>query len=120
MLLTGTMTPECCTHWDWGCVVSLTGGKGENILTSLDAGGGGRGAIREARSRGASAGSDMPVVVCVEVRPGWRVGSADKPGGGGMIVGVGERKVRRGLEGMGVPSSSSGVGGRGAIREESS
>ena len=42
MLLTGTMTPECCTHWAWGCVVSLTGGKGENILTSLDAGGAAR------------------------------------------------------------------------------
>ena len=40
--VTGTMTPECCTHWDWGCVVSLTGGNGENILTSLDAGGAAR------------------------------------------------------------------------------
>ena len=81
--------------------------------------GGGRDAIREARSRGASAGS-RPMVGCMEVRPGWRAGSVAKPGGGGMIVGVEEKRVRRGLEGMGVPSSSSGVGGRGAIREESS
>ena len=76
--------------------------------------------MREARSRGTSAGSDRPVVGCVGVRSGWRVGAVVKPGGGGMIVGVGEKKVRRGLEGMGVPSSSSNVGGRGAIREESS
>ena len=33
-------------------LVSLTGGKGENILTSLEVGGGGEGAMREARSRG--------------------------------------------------------------------
>ena len=71
--------------------------------------------MREARSRGTSAGSDRPVVGCVEVRPGWRVGSVAKPGGGRMIVGFGEKKVRRGLEGMGVPSSSSVVGGRGAL-----
>ena len=71
--------------------------------------------MREARSRGTSAGSDRPVVGCVGVRSGWRVGTVVKPGGGGMIVGVGEKKVRRGLEGMGVPSSSSNLGGRGAI-----
>ena len=76
--------------------------------------GGGTGATRDARSRGESAGSVRPVVVCVGVRPARRVGAAVKPGGGGMIVV--ERKVRRGLEGMGVPSSSSGVGGREASK----
>ncbi len=53
----GTMTPECCTHCGAGLSVSLTGGNGENILTSLDAGGKGEGAISEARSIGGSAGS---------------------------------------------------------------
>ena len=77
---------------------------------SLDAGGSGTGAIREARSRGESADSVRPVVR-VEVRTASGVGAALKPGGGGMMVGVGERKVCRGLEGMGVPSSSRSVGG---------
>ena len=52
--------------------------------------------MREARSRGTSAGSDRPVVGFVGVRSGWRVGTVVKPGGGVMIVGVGEKKVRRG------------------------
>ena len=82
-------------------------------------GGGGTGAIRDARSRGESADSVRPVVVCRGVRPAGRVGAAVKPGGGKMLVGLGERKVRRGLEGMGVPSSSSGVGGGGALGEGS-
>ena len=43
-------------------LVSLTGGKGENILTSLEVGGGGAGAMREARSRGERAGSERPGV----------------------------------------------------------
>ena len=38
----------------------------------------------------------------------------ERPGGGRELLGCGERKVRRGLEGIGVPSSSSGVGGGGA------
>ena len=58
ILAIGTMTPECCTHCGAGLSVSLTGGNGENILTSLDAGGKGEGAIGEARSIGGSAGSD--------------------------------------------------------------
>ena len=38
--------------------VSLIGGKGENILTSLEAGGGMAGATSEARSIGGRAGSE--------------------------------------------------------------
>ena len=48
-----------------------------------------------------------------------REGAAVKPGGGEIMLGVEERKVRRGLEGMGVPSSSSGVGGGGTVGERS-
>ena len=110
----GTMTPECCTHCGAGLSVSLTGGNGENILTSLDAGGKGEGAISEARSIGGSAGSDGLNVggvfdgsgdcgggVCL-VRPGG--GEKEPPA---VLV----KKVRLCLMGMGVPSSSSGVGG---------
>ena len=86
---------------------------------SLDAGGSGTGATREARSSGESADSVRPVVVRVGVRPAGRVGAAVKPGGGRMMVGVGERKVCRGLEGMGVPSSSSSVGGWGVFEVRS-
>ena len=81
--------------------------------------GGGTGATRDARSRGESAEPGGAVVVGIEVRPAGGVGAAVKPGGGKMLVGLGERKVRRGLEGMGVPSSSSGVGGGGALGEGS-
>ena len=58
------------------------GGKGENILTSLEAGGGGAGAMSEARSKGARAGSERPVVGCAEERAGWGVGGSPRPGGG--------------------------------------
>ena len=29
------MTPECCTHWDWGCVVSLIGGFVDRLIDWL-------------------------------------------------------------------------------------
>ena len=108
MLATGTITPECCTHWGKGFVVSLTGGRGENILTSLEVGGVGAGAMREARSMGGRAGSE---------RPG---GGGKEPAGGGgewapgedwPVVVVDEKKVRLGLATIGVPSSSRSVGG---------
>ena len=54
------MTPECCTHCGSGFVVSLTGGRGENILTSLEVGGGGAGAMSEARSLRGRAGGGRP------------------------------------------------------------
>ncbi len=111
MLATGTMTPECCTDWGWGLLVSLMGGKGENILTSLEVGGGGAGAMREARSRGERAGSERPGVDrAAELAGGWR-GWLPRPGGGGTVGVVAEKKVRLGLAMMGVPSSSSSVGG---------
>ena len=73
------MTPECCTHWGWGCVVSLIGGRGENILTSLEAGGG-AGAMSEARSKGERAGSERPGVGCADERAGWGRGGSPRPG----------------------------------------
>ena len=63
------------------------GGSGENILTSRDVGAKGAGAISDTLSRGESAGST-------------------RPGGGLKEAPRGERKVRLGLVGMGVPSSS--------------
>ena len=60
MLAMGTMTPECWTHCGSGWVVSLMGGRGENILTSLVVGGGGAGATSEARSVGGRAGRERP------------------------------------------------------------
>ena len=41
-------------------MVSLTGGRGENILTSLGVGWGGAGATNEARSVGGRAGRERP------------------------------------------------------------
>ena len=114
MLAIGTITPECCTHCGAGLSVSLTGGNGENILTSLDAGGKGEGAISEARSIGGSAGSDE-----LEVEGAFDGSGACggvvclvRPGGGEKVPPVVlVKRVRLGLMGMGVPSSSSGVGG---------
>ena len=63
------------------------GGSGENILTSREVGAEGAGAINDALSRGESAGST-------------------RPGGGPREAAGGERKVRLGLVGIGVPSSS--------------
>ena len=79
------MTPECCTHCGAGLSVSLTGGNGENILTSLDAGGKGEGAISDARSIGGSAGSDGLNVGGVFDGPGDCGGGVClvRPGGGG-------------------------------------
>ena len=108
------MTPECCTHWGKGLVVSLTGGKGENILTSLEVGGGGAGAMREARSIGGRAGSERlegPGVDRAAVLAGGWTGWLPRPGGGWTVAVVAEKKVRLGLAVMGVPSSSSSVGG---------
>ena len=75
------MTPECCTHWGWGLLVSLTGGKGENILTSLEVGGGGAGAMREARSRGKGQAQRGQV---------WIVRQSAQVGEGGGSQGQGE------------------------------
>ena len=79
---------ECCTHCGWGIPVSGMGGSGENILTRRDVGGGVAGATSDALSRGGSAG-------------------AARPGGGRKEETGGEKKVRLGLVGIGVPSSSS-------------
>ena len=79
---------------------------------SLDAGGGGAGATKDARSRGVSAELGGARGEGIGVRsPGGR---GERPGGGRGQKEGGERKVRRGLERTGVPSSSSVVGGGGA------
>ena len=70
------------------------GGRGENICTSRLEGGGGAGATREALASGERAGA-----------------GAASPGGGEKAGVEGEKKVRLGLAVMGVPSSSSSVGG---------
>ena len=89
-------------------MVSLTGGRGENILTSLGVGGGGAGATSEARSVGGRAGRERP-------GGGAREQAGEAVGGAGE---VGEREVmmdakrpRLGLGVMGVPSSSKSAGG---------
>ena len=69
--------------------------------------------MSEARSKGARAGSERPGVGCAEERAGWGVGGSPRPGGGGTVGEVDEKIVRLGLGGMGVPCSSSSVGGRG-------
>ena len=114
ILAIGTITPECCTHCGAGLSVSLTGGNGENILTSLDAGGKGEGAVSEARSIGGSAGSDELKVEGAFDGSGACGGVVClvRPGGGEKVPPVVlMKRVRLGLMGMGVPSSSSGVGG---------
>ena len=63
------------------------GGSGENIWTSRDVGTEGAGAVKDALSRGESAGST-------------------RPGGGRNEAAGGVRNVRLGLIEMGVPSSS--------------
>ena len=63
------------------------GGSGENIWTSRDVGTEGAGAVKDALSRGESAGST-------------------RPGGGLNEAAGGVRKARLGLIGMGVPTSS--------------
>ena len=91
--------------------VSLTGGKGENILTSLEAGGGGTGATREARSCGGRAGSERlgagRSFECKGGCCGLLVGAEGEE----MVAEVVVKKVRLGLVVMGVPNSSSRVGG---------
>ena len=91
--------PECCTHCGWGIPVSGMGGSGENILTRREVGGEGAGATSDALSRGESAGSTSP-------------------GGGRKEATGGEKKVRLGLVGTGVPSSSSRTCGEGVVGEE--
>ena len=54
------MVPEYCAHCGWGIPVFGIGGKGENILTKREAGGGGVGATRDVLSRGGSAGAARP------------------------------------------------------------
>ena len=88
-------------------MVSLTGGRGENILTSLEVGGGGAGAMSEARSLGGRAGGGRPGGGGEE-QAGEEVERA--AGGEGT---VGEKKVRLGLVVIGVPSSSKSIGGVG-------
>ena len=92
--------------------VSLIGGKGENILTSLEAGGGMAGATSEARSIGGRAGSESQGVESSFDSAGGCGGGVlrVRPGGERVAVEV-VKKERLGLMGMGVPSSSSGVGG---------
>ena len=91
-------------------MVSLTGGRGENILTSLEVGGGGAGAMSEARSLGGRAGGGRPGGGGEE-QAGEEVERA--AGGEGTEVTVGEKKVRLGLVVIGVPSSSKSAGGVG-------
>ena len=112
------MTPECCTHWGWGLIVSLTGGRGENILTSLEVGGGGTGAMMEARSRGGRAGSERPCTGRTAELVGRLGSGAPRPGGGWDVAVVAEKRVRLGFVVIGVPSSSSKVGGGGVLGRE--
>ena len=89
-------------------MVSLTGGRGENILTSLVVGGGGAGATSEARSVGGRAGRERPGGGARE-----QVGEAE--GGAGEVgrceVLMEAKRPRLGLGVMGVPSSSKSAGG---------
>ena len=97
--------------------VSLTGGKGENILTSLEAGGGGTGATREARSSGGRAGPERLGPVRSFEHASECGGPLVSPGGG-EIVAVGVVKmVRLGVVVMGVPNSSNEAGGCGVEAE---
>ena len=89
----------------------MTGGSGENILTSLEVGAGGAGATMEARSRGGGAGSESPGGGRRAELPGGLCGSPPKPGGGWAVIVAAEKKVRLGFVAIGVPSSSRRVGG---------
>ena len=91
--------------------VSLTGGKGENILTGLEAGGGGTGATREARSSGGRAGSERLGTGRSFEHAGGCGGLLVRPGGEEVVAVVFVKKVRLGLMVMGVPNSSKRVGG---------
>ena len=78
----------------------------------MEAGGGGTGATSEARSRGGRAGSEGLGTERSLGDVGGCGGLLSRPGGGEMIAEVVVKKVRLGLVVMGVPSSSSCVGGR--------
>ena len=88
-------------------MVSLTGGRGENILTSLVVGGGGAGATNEARSVGGRAGMERPGGGARDV-----AGEAGEGAGelGGREVLMEAKRPRLGLGVIGVPSSSKSSG----------
>ena len=89
-------------------MVSLTGGRGENILTSLGVGGGGAGAANEARSVGGRAGRERPGGGARDL-----AGEAEERSGAlcGREVLMEATRPRLGLGVTGVPSSSKSAGG---------